>query len=444
MAQSSPHNPEAEATIIGRLILDPRQLALVAGTLQPEHFYMPWAGKAFGAMLALETERRPIDVVSVEEKIGDRLPSTVQELTRLHRGSLEGYAQIIRRDAVRRGAVRELTRALDVAQSSTNEDRIMEAVSEAVQAINSSSVTGALVDPEQAVEDYLGTLTARQAGLQTGLTWGIEALDKRLLPAQPGDMIVVGARPSIGKTALLEFIADAWARQDRGPVLFVSLEMSRGQLMDRAVARATGINTEMLVRGTLTGDQWRLAQESAERLKSVNLWVYDRGSTTVPRVRAEAHRVKMMAGGRLAAVFIDYLGLLGDKAGGDSEYVRISRISGSLKALARDLGVPVVVAAQFSRKGELRRDPMPILSDFRDSGAIEQDADIALGLHRTSKLSKTMRVGILKVRQGGGADTEVQLHFDYEHMTFGNPISQIAPAVPVEAVGHPTEDSSWD
>ena len=441
MADSLPFNAEAEQTLIFRLLLDPRQLALVAGTLQPEHFHTLWCAQAFRAMLALEHDRRAIDQISVEERMGERLPRL--QVDRLQRGSLEGYAEIVSRDYLRRETIRNLNKALSVARESTDAEAVVEAVGEAVVAINAGVDAGALADPDQVVESYLGTLKARQMGLSSGLTWGIEALDHRLLPAQPQNMIVIGARPSIGKTALLEFIADHWARLDRGPILFVSLEMSKDELMDRAVSRATGLNTEMLIRGTLTGDQWRLAEESVERLRKVSLWVYDKGSTTVPRIRAEIARVGMLAGRPPAAVVVDYLGLLKDKAGGDSEYVRISRISAALKAMAKDFNIPVLVAAQFSRKGEMRRDPMPMLSDFRDSGAIEQDADIAIGLHRTSKLSKTMHVGILKVRQGGGADTQVQLHFDYERMTFGS-VREIAP-VPVLPSGNPVEEeSTWD
>jgi replicative DNA helicase len=331
-----------------------------------------------------------------------------------------------------------------VAYGSSDPEHLLDAVGEAVSQINATADGGALLSPSDAVEGYLGTLEARQAGLETGLTWGIEALDARLLPAQRQNVIIVAARPSVGKTALMEWIADAWAKQDRGPILFVSLEMNKDELIDRAISRQIGVSTDHLIRGTLTGDQFRLAKEAAEKLRGVNIWYYDRGGTTTARARSEAARVKMLSGGRLGGIIIDYLGLMGDTDGGDNQVTVVTRISRKLKAIAKDFNVPVLVAAQLNRNSEHRADPTPMLSDLRDSGAIEQDADVVLGLHRSTKFSKVMTVKILKARQGSGADTTVAIRFDPETMTFGNLVRELGPP-PVEvASSNPVEDADSD
>lgn len=444
-SKSLPFNAEAEEVLVNRLLLDPKQLALVAGTLRPEHFYTSDPRAIYAAMLGLEKDRKTIDIVSVQERAGVLMPHV--EFGRLHHGSLEGYAYLIQRDWKRREAINSLERAVGVAYEAEDEERLLDAVGEAVNRINEGAEGGALLSPEDAVDGYLGTLAARQAGLDQGLKWGIGAIDDRILPAQRQNLIIVAARPSIGKTALVEWIADSWAKQNKGPILFVSLEMSKDELMDRAISRQIGVSTDHLIRGTLTGDQFRLATEAAEKLRQVGIWYYDKGGTTTARVRSEAARVKMMSGGALGGIIVDYLGLLGDKDGGDNQVTVVTRISRNLKAIAKDFNVPVLVAAQLNRNSEHRSDPTPILSDLRDSGAIEQDADLVLGLHRSTKFSTTMVVKILKARQGAGADTSVGIRFDPTTMTFGNLIREIVPPseIPLSA-GNPVEeadDPSW-
>lgn len=436
---SLPSNPEAEQALVSRLLWDPKKLALVAGSLRPEHFYSTLPRQVFAAMLALEHDRKVIDLVSVEERVGEKLPP--MEFSRLHHGDLEGYVEIIKRDWLRRESIRQLSRVVQQAQDNTDTEHLLTAIGEAVAAINTGVEGGSLVSPDDAVDSYLRTLDDRREGNTRGLTWGIKSLDQRLLPAQPQNLIIVCARPSIGKTAMLEWITEHWARQDRGPILFVSMEMSKDELLDRSISRQTKLSTESLIRGTLTGEQWRLATEAAETIRKVNIWYYDKGGTTTARIRAEAARVKMIAGG-LGGIAVDYLGLFGDKEGGDSEVTRVTRISRALKALAKDFNVPVLVAAQLNRNSEMRSDSRPRLSDLRDSGAIEQDADTVIGLNRTTKLSTMMDVGILKSRQGI-ADTHISIRFDGATMTFGELYTEsISSSTPIGTpIGNPVEES---
>lgn len=444
-----PHNEEAESTLVGRLLVEPKQIALVASQLRPEHFYSADPREMYAAMLALTHEHKVVDLMSVQERVGRPLLSP--GFGRLHHGGLEAYAGIIRRDWLRREAISRLQRTIRVAQEETSEESLLDSLSQAVAALSTGAETSGLSSPSDAVDSYLATLAGRKSGERGGLTWGLRELDERLLPAQPGNLIIIGARPSIGKTALVEYIADHWASQDRGPILFVSLEMKQDELMDRSIARRAKLDTNSIIRGTLTTEQWRLAEASAEALRSVGVWYYDRGSTTTGRVRAEAARVQMLSEGRLGGIIVDYLSLLKDKSGGDSEVTRVTRISGQLKALAQDFGVPVLVPSQLNRKAEYRKDQHPNLYDMRESGAIEQDADVVLGLYRETKKSKRMDISILKSRQGGGADTIVPIRFEGDTMTFSSWSDQPAQtgfgtlALAAAMASNPVEDpQEWD
>ena len=247
-----------------------------------------------------------------------------------------------------------------------------------------------------------------------GLPYGIPHLDRFLQPAHGGDMVVVAARPSVGKTVLAEHIADAWAFESDLPVLFVSVEMSLGQLMDRAVSRWGGVPSSRIVRGIIDqSDRERIAG-ALEARQAVNLWYVDNPYAKTDTIRAAAAEVSMQAGG-IRAIIVDYMQLLKDS--GDNDNQRIGRVSRNLKALAREYDCPMLVLSQLNRQSEYRDDGHPKLSDIRDSGAVEQDADVVLGLYRDKddpQLSHELDITILKNRQGPLA--RVTVPFDGDHV----------------------------
>jgi len=226
----------------------------------------------------------------------------------------------------------------------------------------------------------------------TGLPYGLPALDAVLQPAQPGNVYVIAARPSIGKTALALTIAEAWSFDSVHPVLFVSLEMSAQQLLKRF-----------------------LRHHDRSDLSAYNLSIYDEARATTALLRSQAARLKLKHGA-IHAIVVDYMQLLKDP--GEPENIRVSRISAEMKAIAREFDCPTLVLSQLSRQSEYRKDGKPKLSDLRDSGAIEQDADGVLGLWREARSSPYLDVAILKNRHGA-ADQTVRLDFDLEAVSVG-------------------------
>ena len=219
----------------------------------------------------------------------------------------------------------------------------------------------------------------------------------------------------MGKTTLAEHIADSWAYESDLPVLFISIEMSLGQLMDRAVSRWGGVPASHIVRGVLSPDDEARIGVALEARKSVNLWYVDNPYANTDTVRSAAAEVSIVAGG-IRAIIVDYLQLLKDA--GENDNQRIGRISRNVKALAREYDCPVLVLSQLNRQAEYRDDPHPRLSDIRDSGAVEQDADVVLGLYRNRSLDDPMAGGeldidILKNRQGPLARISVEFEGDF-------------------------------
>jgi replicative DNA helicase len=268
-------------------------------------------------------------------------------------------------------------------------------------------------DPHASAKGYIESLVQRQAGTDPGLVYGIPGMDQMLLPARRGRLILLAARPSVGKTAMAESIADSWATQGRGPVLFVSLEMDREELLDRAMARDTGVSAEKIARGRLDPKTLETVLEAASARSNGTIHYMDEGSITTARIRAAGARLKMMTEGELAGVIVDYTQLLEDRVDGNDN-TRVAYISRALKQTAKALRCPVLAMSQLNRNIESER-RRPRLSDLRDSGALEQDADVVMIM--TGVPGEAERtVHILKQRQGRPG--ELHIAFDGRTMTW--------------------------
>lgn len=398
---------DAEAALIARILFDPSELSTLHGRLTPEDFGSSRYREVFRAMQALDADHRAIDIVTLSEYVPEaELRDLVREYTLTHRAPLDEYATIIKREAFRRRAVTGLEAVVARANGSADKASILSDIQEIASSLARNADEGRLLSPDQAVEAYRAVVAEREAGTRRGLTYGIWSLDEILQPAQGGEMIVLAARPSVGKTALAEMVADHWSAQ--GPVLFVSLEMSLTQLLDRAISRGGLGGT---TRGALTPEVAMLVRERAETRRAVKVWYLDDPYARTSSVRAAAARVRLLAGG-VSAIVIDYLQLLKD--GNDkTEVARVTGISRDVKALAREYDVPVLALSQLNRAVMAREDQHPKLHDLRESGAIEQDADVVIGLHR--ELGSTeLDIEVLKNRQGKVGRASV--HFDPERM----------------------------
>ena len=389
-----PSNVQAEELLIAKLLLDPNQIPLLSDKLAPEHFYLPDHRLAYSAMLKLSQKGKSIDAFTISTEAGRTLDLPIGNLTPAHSGDVGEYANAIRAAAFQRQviAVGDKIQRIGFAGN----DDALARVQDEVTALVRGAHEGNLLSPHAAVDEYLKTLAKRQSGGMTGLRYGMKPLDDRIQPASGGDMIILAARPSVGKTAFAETIADNWASQTEYPILFVSLEMRMDQLFDRAVSRSTSLPAQKIIRGQLDTEDYNKAVESAEQRRNVDIWYLPDPYADTSAVRAAAAKTKLIHGG-IGGIAVDYLQLLTDK--GEQEVQRVTRISRNLKAMAMEFACPILVLSQLNRAVEMRDDKHPKLYDLRESGAIEQDADVVLGLSRQLGTSN-MDVEVLKNRNG--------------------------------------------
>lgn len=425
-----PANEEAEAALIARLLVDPEQVAAVS--LDPADLYVGVWRQAFVAMQRLASEHKRIDILTLQDALGDRSGELGQRVAEVssYRAPIEEYVGIIRRDAFRRRVIAGLGRVVSSAYITEDRDAILAEIHDAIVQISAGVEDEMLITAGQAVDGFLRVLEERRHGRKTGLRYGFPSIDALINPALAGEMIVFAARPSVGKTAIAEMIADNWAEQSEYPILFCSLEMSLAKLLTRTVSRYADLPAQSLVRGKLTDKDYILAVQATEDRRSVGIWYLDDGRATTSSVRAAAAKVRILANG-IGGIVIDYLQLLKDA--GDQEVQRVTRISRNVKALAREFEVPVLVLSQLNRSLESRDDKHPKLYDLRESGAIEQDADVVVGLYRELGTSMT-DLDVLKQRDGGVG--RLHLSFDMEHVRFGElpikPLGYMGIATPQE------------
>lgn len=394
MAISLPHNEEAERALIARLLVEPKQVAVIFGKVAPSDLYIPDYRDALDAILKLHHAGTTIDIVTINSMVGRELDIPLDFLTLAHQGDLNDYVELIHAEAEARRviAVGERIKAIGFGRGKNP----LAEVQDEIRGLSQGSQLGNLYSPSATVDGYVGTLAARRAGMANGLTYGFAKLDEVLQPASAGDMIVLAARPSVGKTAFAEWISDHWSSETNYPVLFASLEMSKDQIMDRIVSRRTDIPAQKIIRGTLSDEEWDQVRESLEELRTRNVWFEDNPWSTTNTLRATAAHLSLEAGG-LGAIVVDYLQILKDP--GDQEVQRVTRISRNLKAMAREYKCPILVLSQLNRAVEMRDNKHPKLHDLRESGSIEQDSDIVMGLTRRPG-TNDLDVEILKNRQG--------------------------------------------
>lgn len=399
---------QAERAIVGALIVDPSRIAEVAKALEPGHFGSRKYREAYEAMLDLVAKGKRVDAINLRYAGIDTADMALTDGT-----AVEDYVDIVKEDAFRRVVdthVALLGEALDERRGKAD---ILSLLGTLTSEVHQQSQDDSTFDQTRAVSTYRAIMEERKRS-GVGQTYGIPKLDQYLQPAHAGDMVIVAARPSVGKTVMAEHIADHWAFEADKPVLFVSLEMSLGQLMDRAVSRWGGVPSASITRGLMTNDEEKRVELALEARSSVNLWYVDNAYATTATVRAAAAEVSLHAGG-LSGIVVDYLQLLKDK--GDNDNQRVGKISSYLKALARENSCPILVLSQLNRRSEYREDTTPKLSDLRDSGALEQDADVVIGLNRDKEdpeNERWMDVVVLKNRQGPLSRVEVE--FDGPHV----------------------------
>jgi replicative DNA helicase len=431
-----PHNLEAEKSVLGAVLLDERHLypLLIEEHLRPEDFYREQHGLVFGAMIELYQSDRKIDHLTVSENLREqgRLEEAggaeaIDELAAWvpAAGHARDYGRIVRDNARMRAL---LTTSYQIQASVLAReapprdllDRAERSVLEIAQDDRQKtfrSVSDILAEET----DKLHHLSLSKTPL-TGTPSGFKDMDDITGGFQPGNLIVIAARPSMGKSALVANIAENAALKGHAVALF-SLEMSESELAQRFVASQSKTPGEQLRRGRVSEDRWQKILDACNKLAEAPLWVDDSSDTGVLEVRAKARRLHHQMPEGLGLIIVDYLQLMRHEGRVDNRVEQVSQISRGLKGLARELNVPVIALSQLSRAVEQRGgEKKPILSDLRESGAIEQDADLVMFIYREEYYDKeSERQGeadIIVAKHRNGPVGEIVLTFQHQYPRF--------------------------
>lgn len=390
--QIVPHSREAEEAVIGAVLINPEAYYEVAQFLKADDFYFHRNQYIWNAYVRLNERRAPIDFLTVSEELEQMghlseiggaayLTALINNVpSSLH---ADAYGHIVEETAIRR---KMLEAANKIAKLAYQEDLGIEAVMDdsekAIFGVSERRLTRDLQTIQQVLGDYydrIGQLAARDEEI-FGVPTGFIDLDRLLGGLQPSDLLIVAGRPGQGKTGFLLSVAKNAAQQFKKKVAIFSLEMSNEQLVQRIIAQETGIDMQRLRTGKLQDDEWPLFTQSLETLGNTRIFLDDTPAITPIQLRTKCRRLHMEFG--LDLVIVDYLQLMGGDSRVDNRVQEVSYISRNLKVLARELNVPVFAAAQLSRAVEQRSDKRPVLSDLRESGSLEQDADIVMFIYR--------------------------------------------------------------
>src|ERR1700690_3941914 len=388
-----PHNPEAERSILGAVLLDNHSLNAAVEKLRSEDFFLPQHRQIFERMIHLGETQQAIDTVTLMEELNQagELESAggVAYLSQLADGlpratNVDHYARIVKEKAVLRNLAFSAAAIQEQALAGGDDaDVILDRAESTIFQIAEDRVRAVLTGVKELVRDNSERLERifSEGRRITGLATGYAGLDNETAGLQPSELVILAARPSMGKTALALNIAENVAGRNRGPVAVFSLEMSKESLLLRMLASEARVDAHKFRTGHMTRDDWGKITSALSSLGDAPLWIDDSASSTVLEMGAKARRLKRDRG--LSLMIVDYLQLVvpTNTGRGTNRQEEVSSISRALKGLAKELKVPVVVLSQLTRAPE-REDRKPQLADLRESGAIEQDADVVLFINR--------------------------------------------------------------
>ncbi len=393
-----PYSIEAEQSVLGSVLLDKDLLIMVIDVLSTEDFYAEQNAQIYDVMLTLFRKSEPIDLVTISEMLKNRnlleKSGGIGYLTSLATApdfsqNILAYAKIVKDKSILRKLINASTQTIQNCYDQTIEvSDILEKAEKAVFDVAQEKDQRGLVPIENILMDsfeILQDLYMRKEKL-TGLTTGFSDLDRKLGGLQKTDLILIAARPAMGKTAFSLNIAQNAALRGKAKVAIFNLEMSKEQLIQRMIASISRVELTKLKNGSLDDEEWPQITQGIRMLQSAQIHVDDSPGITVTELRSKCRRLKVEKG--LDLVLIDYLQLMENEGKVESRQQEISKISRSLKILAKELECPVIALSQLSRAPEARSDHRPMLSDLRESGAIEQDADLVMFLYRDDYYNK--------------------------------------------------------
>ncbi len=434
-----PHSAEAEQSVIGSMLMDRDAIIAASEIITADDFYQNQYGVMFDAMVELFNEGKPVDLVTLQNRLKEKdVPPEVSSLEFVREiviavptsANIKSYANIVREKAMLRRLIRVNEEIANTCYS--GKERLEDILSYTEKAIFDllQNRTGSdFVPIKQVALNVLERIEAasKSEGTVTGIPTGFIDLDYKTSGMQPSDLVLLAARPSMGKTAFVLNLVDYVAVRKGMPCMIFSLEMSKEQLVNRMLSMESNVDSQKLRTGSLTDADWDAVVEGIGIIGNSKLLIDDTPGISITELRSKCRKIKLEYG--LSMVIVDYLQLMsGSGRSGDNRQQELSEISRSLKALAREIQAPVVALSQLSRACESRQDHRPMLSDLRESGAIEQDADVVMFLYRDDYYNKdTDRPNVAEViiaKQRNGPIGTVELLWRPEFTKFVNMAKQ--------------------
>lgn len=437
-----PQNLEAEKSVLGSLLLQNNALDEVADFLRPDHFYDAACRMVYDTVQRMHAAGiYGIDIVSLAEELDRKKllpevggPTFLTELleTVPHAAHVKYYANIVRDKWILRRLTEVCTEVLRDCYSGTDEtSETLQQAEKGIFEILEQQETGQKIAMEEILFDAFKRIDERAAkgGQISGLSTGFIDLDHQTNGFQPSELVILAARPSMGKTALVCNIAQAVAQESQAGVLIFSLEQSKLELAERFLAIQGRIDGHRMRKGTLDDAERHALMEASSVLSKLPIFIDDRAGRTVAQIGAIARRLKRRD--KIGLIIIDYLQLIESDDRNISREQQISQITRRLKGIAKETEVPLIALSQLNRGVELREDKRPRLADLRESGAIEQDADIVMFLHRPDAYDPEDRPGLAEVvvaKHRSGPTGIVNLTWKKEHMRFLDYSANTGPA----------------
>ena len=395
-----PHSLEAEQSVVGAMLMDKDAIMTAAEIVSREDFYQTAYGILFEAMVELFNEGKPVDLITLQERLKEK--DVPPEITSLEfardlltavptSANVKYYAEIVMEKSMLRKLIKlneEIENMCYLGRDSL--EAVLETTEKRVFELVQKRNTGDYVPIKQVVLNALDKIekSSKTKGTVTGIPTGFIDLDYKTSGLQPSDLILVAARPSMGKTAFVLNIAQHVAFRSNKTVAIFNLEMSKEQLVNRLFSLESQVDAQLLRTGNLKDSDWEKLIEGAGVIGKSKMIIDDTPGISISELRSKCRKFKLEQG--LDLIIIDYLQLMTGRVGGraESRQQEISDISRSLKGLARELNVPVIALSQLSRAVEQRPDHRPMMSDLRESGAIEQDADVVMFIYRDDYYNK--------------------------------------------------------
>lgn len=429
--KTPPHNEEAESSVLGAILIDKDSIGLVSEILSPKDFYNDLNGIIYDAMLSLYEERKPIDVVTLAKSLkkiknGDKVESSyISDLVNSvpTAANIEHYANLIKEEATKRGLISVGTKiAEDAFKEQSEISDLLDKAEASIFAISQGhNIKGFTAIKESLAEsfDRIDELHKKGTGYR-GIRSGFTDLDNVLSGMQPSNLLILAARPGQGKTAMVVNMAQNIAVEQKIPVGIFSLEMSQEELVDRLLVGQADVDAWRLKTGKLAETDFTKLSQAMGELADAPIFIDDTPGITISEMRTKARRLQLEHGIKL--LIVDYLQLADPGRRYDNRVQEVSIVSQGLKNLARELKVPVLAVSQLSRAVEHRGERKPQLADLRESGAIEQDADVVMFLYRLEAevTSNVIPTKLLIAKHRNGPMGEVDLLFRGDRIRFYN------------------------